>query len=81
MTPTPRQLAEAFVAVLREWLTPEQFDEVCRRNAVQTDRLVCHSHDFCDANMAMYAAFQSLLRLHAPRGHEAPARAGRTEGT
>lgn len=54
-------IAEAFVAALREWLTPDQWAEMRRANQAEGDsNLVCHSHDHCDANMAMYEAFRSL---------------------
>lgn len=52
-----RKVANTFVKVLRRWLTPEQFAEMQRRNKVETDPQVCHSHDFCDANEAMMEAF------------------------
>lgn len=29
-------------------------------NANETSGYICHSHDFCDANMAMYEAFEHL---------------------
>jgi hypothetical protein len=59
MTETEKLAAE-FVAVLAEWLTPEEFAEMQRRNVTATD-LDCASHDFCDANMAMDAAFSRAL--------------------
>lgn len=54
-------LANAFVAVLRTWLTPEQMAQVKRRNALRDSDFVCHSHDFCDANMAMHEAFKQVV--------------------
>jgi hypothetical protein len=51
-------LAGAFADVLVEYLTDEEFAEMKRRNAVETNESVCHSHDFCDANMAMEDAFR-----------------------
>jgi hypothetical protein len=30
-------------------------------NASETDKSICHSHDFCDANMAMDEAFTKVL--------------------
>ncbi len=50
-------LAYEFQKVLKSWLTPEQWEEMCKRNAAETDPLICHSHDFCDANEAMHEAF------------------------
>jgi hypothetical protein len=56
--PTARQIAEQFVAQLRADLTAEEFAEVQKRNRLEESRWVCHSHDFCDANMTMDAAFR-----------------------
>jgi hypothetical protein len=38
--------------------------EIDKRNAAETDPGVCHSHDFCDANMVMDSAFTKIV------GHE-----------
>lgn len=52
------QIADALAAVLRQWLTPEQFEDMKRRNSTaEYATHCCASHDFCDANMAMQAAF------------------------
>ena len=50
------KLAKEFCNVLREWLTPDQMVEIASRNSKETLVGVCHSHDFCDANMAMLEA-------------------------
>lgn len=50
-------LATEFAIVIREWLTPDQCREIDGRNAVEPNQIVCHSHDFCDANEAMAEAF------------------------
>lgn len=34
--------------------------ELRRRNAAETHSAVCHSHDFCDANLVMDAAFKAV---------------------
>jgi hypothetical protein len=52
--------ARVFVALLRYQLTEEQFNEMCRRNAAETNEGICHSHDFCDANMVMLDAFHAV---------------------
>ena len=57
--PTPTELAEAFVAVINEWLTNDELLSIRRRNAVAKES-VCHSHDFCDANQAMLDAGEKL---------------------
>jgi hypothetical protein len=55
------RVAERFVALLREQMTPAQFAEVVRRNASESDPHVCHSHDFTDANMAMADAIDAVV--------------------
>jgi hypothetical protein len=57
-----KQLASKFSQVLNEWLTPEEMSEVRQRNdAEPKDSGICHSYDFCDANMAMFEAFEKVL--------------------
>lgn len=51
-------MATVFAKVLQSWLTPEQFETVRQRNRSQEP---CASHDFCDANMAMDAAFRMVM--------------------
>jgi hypothetical protein len=50
------RVAAAFSRVLRDWLTVDEFAELVELNREETDKTVCHSHDFCDANMAMHEA-------------------------
>jgi hypothetical protein len=57
----PHIVAAEFAALLREDLSPREFKEMKARNAVQTDANICHSHDFCDANMVMDAALRAVL--------------------
>jgi hypothetical protein len=57
------ELGKRFVTIVEEWLTPEEFEEVRTRNDTRTPG-VCHSHDFCDANMAMDQAWLDVLNRH-----------------
>ncbi len=57
-TPTPTELAEEFAARLFVRIGEANLREVIRRNAAHGKG--CASHDFCDANMVMLAALQSL---------------------
>jgi len=57
---TASELGAAFVWVLQDWLTIPQWDEMLKLNATAALG-VCHSHDFCDANMAMLEAYADLL--------------------
>lgn len=57
------RLSDAFAAVLRKWLAAAEFAEVRRLNSADpahADNSVCHSHDYCDANMAMVEAFRAI---------------------
>ena len=58
---TDQQIADAFVRLLRQTLTREEFAEMQRRNATPEyrDTGCCASHDFCDANEVMDAAFRA----------------------
>lgn len=57
MTPTIETLALEFSQRLRTYLTEEQMVEIIRRNLAETLPGICHSHDFCDANMFLYDVF------------------------
>ncbi len=63
-TPNPVDLARAFDNELRADLKPYEYIEAVRRNAEDPaygpDSGVCASHDFCDANMSMLAAFAKV---------------------
>lgn len=59
--PHTSELAHEFSRVLREWLTDDEMEQVIERNAEVDDPRVCASHDFCDANMAMYEAFERVM--------------------
>jgi hypothetical protein len=62
-TEVRRALAREFSNVLRRWLSEREMVEVVERNertGHKYGRSVCHSHDFCDANMAMAEAFANL---------------------
>jgi hypothetical protein len=59
--PPVEKLAESFSRVLTEYIGEEKMYEVARRNRAETDDRICHSHDFCDANMAMLDAFHAHL--------------------
>jgi len=61
ITVKPAEIAREFCLVIREWLSKEQMLLVVERNDAESSKAsVCHTHDFCDANMAMDAAFKHL---------------------
>jgi hypothetical protein len=55
-----RQLmATYFGRGLYEEIGEDNYAEVVRRNQT-AEKGICHSHDFCDANMVMHAAFTQV---------------------
>ncbi|HKX36993.1 MAG TPA: hypothetical protein VJM79_10075 [Rhizorhapis sp.] len=61
--PDPQRVADAFVAVLWSWADdqPGVWQAMLDNNAKEKPgSKVCHSHDWCDANMAMDAALRSF---------------------
>jgi hypothetical protein len=59
-TPSPADLAQRFVSELQGTLTAAQWRAMCAANRVETHPGVCHSHDYCDANVCMAAAFAAF---------------------
>lgn len=52
------RVARWFSRFLREYLTEEQMEQVILRNRQEVDKhLICHSHDFLDANEVFAEAF------------------------
>jgi hypothetical protein len=58
--PTVADLAKRFDAVLREWLTADEYNEVLRLNRTEEYDRSCASHNFCDANVAMMETMLAL---------------------
>ena len=66
--PTAAAVAKEFCEVMRQYLTPAEFALAVTLNAAETDEGVCHTHDFCDANMAMGEALENLGVEPLPEG-------------
>ena len=54
------KLAEEFSRLVREELA-EHLDEIIERNRTLFAKSCCATHDFCDANMLMAAAFEEVV--------------------
>lgn len=52
-------IAARFASVLFDWLTYDEWRDMRARNAAELNSAICHSHDFCDANMAMEEAMRA----------------------
>lgn len=53
-----KDIARTFSRNLLAEIGEENLNEVIARNAKETSKGVCHSHDFCDANMVMDGAMK-----------------------
>ena len=69
MTSTQERIADAFANIIRDWLTAAEWAEMQARNVDDSDG-VCASHDFCDANMAMAEAFETVTGREPAFGYD-----------
>jgi hypothetical protein len=61
-----QKLALAFRWGLERELSCDQFAEMRRRNVLPEHQVnSCASHDFCDANLVMYDAFEAVFGREA----------------
>jgi len=71
---TETLIADRFAEVLRAWLTPQEFAEMKRLNETpEYQSGICASHNYCDANMAMCEAFESVMEYPPDGSNEAHA--------
>ena len=61
MSPEVQRLADAFCRYMRAGLPVAKMRVMLARNAAETDPNICHSHDFCDANMVMLDAWEECF--------------------
>jgi hypothetical protein len=61
MTDKTEALARRFTDLLLKEVGPNRMQQIVRMNDVETHPGICHSHDFCDANMPMYDAFCEVV--------------------
>ena len=59
MNAVAEMLTNKFGAALRTHISPDEMDEVITSNQGETNPGICHSHDFCDANVVLYEVFIS----------------------
>lgn len=57
MTTTIGTLPREFGKALRSLLPAEEMQEVVLRNQNESRPGICHSHDFCDANVVLHEVF------------------------
>lgn len=53
------ELSRAFCKALGRMLTPAEIAEAVRHNKIEANPGICHSHDHCDANVAMIEALEA----------------------
>ena len=63
-------IALAFDRLLRCALTSDQYHTVLALNLIETNPNVCHSHDYCDANVVMAEAFEEWTGSEPRAGSE-----------
>jgi hypothetical protein len=58
------RLARAFIRELRRTVTVSEFAAIVRKNSLVKSLIdgTCASHDYCDGNMVMHAAWRNILR-------------------
>ncbi len=59
MTTSSEALAREFSHQLKQELTSDEIKQVVMRNRTEHDDRICHSHDFCDANMILHEVFMN----------------------
>lgn len=57
---THQAIGAKFAELLERDLTPQEFAAMRAANAIETNKGICHSHDYLDANMTMLEAFDEL---------------------
>jgi hypothetical protein len=57
---TTKLLAAKFSTIIRDWLTAEELAQCNADNKSETIKGICHTGDYCDSNMAMLEAYESL---------------------
>ena len=50
-------IADYFEQLIREELSESEYADAVALNRDETDPAICHTHDFCDANLVMSEAF------------------------
>ncbi len=55
------RIGRRFSEELTSWLTPDEMALVNQRNRAEANVNICHSHDVCDANMAMDVAWREVI--------------------
>ncbi len=63
-------IANSFSRLLRQHLHLDAMKHVVILNALEDDKSVCHTHDFCDANVHMINAFKSIMGREADSSSE-----------
>lgn len=66
-----QHIARVFSRILREHLHDDDLSRVIKRNHKERAPDVCHSHDFCDANMLMNEAYCRIMGLSEDDGFDA----------
>ena len=58
------ELANEFIETIQRWLGSHGCGLVDELNRAEINSVICHTHDFCDANMAMEEAYRNVWGDH-----------------
>lgn len=57
-----RDVGTLFAEYIRDYINPDDMEEVVERNREEGPGSgICHTHDFCDANVPMDEAFSKVM--------------------
>lgn len=59
------RVARQFAERVAEQVGPDEVDQIDARNLFEENRSVCHSHDFCDANVFMLESIMDVTGVDA----------------
>lgn len=54
-------LSDTFVNMLKDKMSVADFEKMQELNKAETNKRICHSHDFTDANAVMLSAFEKCF--------------------
>lgn len=60
-----KRLAKEFSRLLKEEIGEDRFSDLVAENEILKDEVACVSHEYCDANMVMLEAYESIHKLES----------------
>ena len=57
MDEVTKMISDQFINIITNWLSTDELIELRIKNKELINSRICATHDYCDANMAMFEAF------------------------